>query len=209
MLDRTVAVAELGPESTQPAAPSRSLRPSVAKAGKWLFALASIGLLLWWIDWRDSLKLLGRADLGLVLLVLALNVLRIVLSAWKWELLLRALGIRIGLPQAVRIYWIGTFASSFLPSTVGGDFVRTAISRRFAGVGPIAASVIIERLTGMGVLLAFSLIAVLARPDLVAYRPLWTFLVLGMAGFTGGLLLACAFLLLRPQRIRLAPPSPA
>lgn len=207
MLEQTAppAGSETGPRRA--ARHGRLASVGLKRLVKWTFALASMGLLLWLVDWRSSLVLMTQLDPGLVAVVLVLNVLRIALSAWKWQLLLKALDIRIALPTALRIYWIGTFVSSFLPSTFGGDFVRTALSRRFGGIGPIAASVLMERLTGLGVLLLFVLAAILVRPGLVAHATLWFLLVLAIGGGLVALAAMVVTLLLRPRWI--AAPAPA
>jgi uncharacterized protein (TIRG00374 family) len=122
----------------------------------------------------------------------------ILVSAWKWQRLLAALSVRVGLPALFRAYWIGAFVSGLLPSTVGGDFVRAALTRRHAGAGPVAASIIVERLTGLAVLLAIVLIVMLARPDLVAAGPLRTAVPLALG--TGAAVLLLPVLLLARRR---------
>src|SRR5262245_41598386 len=45
-------------------------------------------------------------------------------SAIRWFEVLRVIGYRSGLSNAVRITFIGVFFNQFLPATVGGDAVR-------------------------------------------------------------------------------------
>ncbi len=168
---------------------------------KWAVALLSIGLLLWLVDWRGSVGLLRRVDPGLALAAWGLDLSCVLVSAWKWQRLLAALAVRVGLGALFRAYWIGAFVSGLLPSTVGGDFVRAALTRRYARAAPVAASIVVERLTGFLVLLLLALAAVLARPDLLAAQggpQLRAVLVLALAGGCAALL-AAGWLILRPR----------
>ena len=72
-------------------------------------ALLLVGLLLWTVDWRGSLARLMSATPLWVLAAAALVAACVLVSAWKWQLLLRARGLHAGLPALVRLYWIGIF----------------------------------------------------------------------------------------------------
>lgn len=135
-----------------------------ARAGS-LLRLAA-GLLLLWLlarrlPWHEVLATWRRlgwegagAALGLVFLSL-------LVSARKWQLLLRQEGqSTLGLRAAFRLYLVGLFFNNFLPSAVGGDVVRAALAARKLGGGRAAASVLAERvLASLG----------LALPALAAY----------------------------------------
>jgi uncharacterized protein (TIRG00374 family) len=75
-----------------------------------------------------------------------------VLYAWRWRLLLVANDIPVGLSTVVRQYFVGTFVNNFLPSTVGGDLAKVYYLGREHGYRPIAASVVLDRLLGIGLL---------------------------------------------------------
>lgn len=179
----------------RPAARGGSGGGLVLRVAKWAVALLSIGLVLWLVDWRGSIGLLGRVAIGVAAVAWALDLACVLVSSWKWQRLLAALDVRVGLGMLFRAYWIGAFVSGLLPSTVGGDVTRVALTRRHAGVAPVAASILVERLTGFLVLLAFALAAVLARPDLLqlagAGGTLQALAALALAGGCGALLLAC------------------
>lgn len=160
-------------------------------------ALASLGLLLWLVDWRSSLTLLAQIALGPLAVACTTSVLGVLVSAWKWQQLLRARGLSAPFWNLTRLYWIGAFVSSFLPSNIGGDVARTVLSRRIGDLGPISASIIVERLTGIGVLLLVALGAVLARPDILAYRPLWTVIMTAIAVGAAAVLAIFVVLFLR------------
>jgi uncharacterized protein (TIRG00374 family) len=164
-------------------------------------ALLLVGLLLWTVDWRGSLARLRDAAPPLVLAALALVAACVLVSAWKWQLLLRARGLHAGLPALVRLYWIGIFCNNLMPSTFGGDAVRLALARHLGGAAAVGASILVERASGFLVLVLLALAALLLGPSLAE---LWG---LGLAAASvaavGGLSLA---LLLRRGRalVRLA-----
>lgn len=78
--------------------------------------------------------------------------LAILVSAWKWGLLLAARGYRLRITRLLRHYFVGLFFNNLLPSTVGGDAVRAWATARDLGDTPEAVgSVIAERLiAGIG-----------------------------------------------------------
>jgi len=136
-------------------------------------ALACIGILLWVVDWRISLALLGRASLASIALIALLTpTLAIALSTWKWQRLLAAVSIVAPYFVLFRIYWISAFVSTFLPSVIPGDTVRIAMTRRFGPPTSIAGSIVVERITGLAVLLLLAAGAVMLRPDLLVDDPM-------------------------------------
>ncbi len=89
-----------------------------------------------------------------------------VLSAWKWQLLLRARGTDVSLAACCRIYAAGMFGNLWLPTNVGGDALRaTLLSQRAPDLGKAdaLASIAVERLTGFAALLVIAASALLLR----------------------------------------------
>jgi uncharacterized membrane protein YbhN (UPF0104 family) len=77
---------------------------------------------------------------------------------YRWYLLVRALDLPFTLHNAVRLGLVGTFYNTFLPGSVGGDFVKAYFiakghpGRRAAAV----ATVVADRLIGLFGLLLFA-----------------------------------------------------
>lgn len=122
----------------------------------WLRALIGLvlfGALLWSIDlsatW-DRLRDVSVTPLAVAFVVSAAGV---VLSALKWRVLLSERQINLPLGSAIRFYWMGMFFSNFLPTSVGGDAIRMTLARHHGSAHELAASILIERLTGLAVLL--------------------------------------------------------
>lgn len=93
----------------------------------------------------------------------------VILSAWRWQWVLRAMDAPLRLRQLVGDYFAGQFVSNFLPSTVGGDVVRVSRVSSSTGSGAVSfASVVIERLSGWVALPLLMLIGLAIDADLRA-----------------------------------------
>lgn len=155
---------------------------------RWLKFVAG-GLLLLvpfaFVDWQATVDALLTADLGPLALALPLLTSNMPLSAFKWDLLLRVQRIRPGFPAALEAYWIGSFFSNYLPSNVSGDVVRLMVIRAAGRRAEAASSILVERLTGLAVLVALATLALALRPghfDGFGLLPLLWLMVLGLIG---------------------------
>lgn len=84
----------------------------------------------------------------------------IIVRAYRWYILLRALNDRPPFSHLLYLYYLGFFANNFLPSGFGGDIIKIVNLRQRYGRGAEAlSSVIMERLTG---LMGSSLVALTA-----------------------------------------------
>lgn len=102
--------------------------------------------------------------LGAGLVVTAVG---IVLSAFRWQAVLTALGLRETVRTLLNHYLAGLFVGNFLPSTIGGDVLRVARQSAANGDRPSTfASVVLERLTGWLVLPLLTLAAFVINPGL-------------------------------------------
>lgn len=133
------------------------------KYGLFLAKLAGGLVLLGWLvsqlDWRASLAIFPTLELKAVLFALLLFPVGIWLCVVKWRMLLVAQGVSFDGTVLWRCYWIGFFANNFLPSSVGGDISRLALLRRPGVTAQIAASIAVERLSGLAVLLLWSVLS--------------------------------------------------
>ncbi len=141
---------------------------------KALLGAAFILVLLRLASGEDFLDMLGRLDPLFFVLSLALSACLILISCLKWQLLLRQQGHDLGLALLLKHYLIGYYFTTILPSSVGGDVVRSYNVGRLIGDQPGAAvSVFLERLTGLVVLLLLVIAAPLFRPDLYDHAAIW------------------------------------
>jgi uncharacterized membrane protein YbhN (UPF0104 family) len=125
-----------------------------------------LSLVLWFsVDWVSALAVLIEADRASVAAALVATMASVLLSARKWQHLLRCgARLRIAYNAAAQLYWIGSFFSNFLPTGIGGDAMRLMLTPAPDGRLTIAASILAERLTGLLVMLALSAVALLALP---------------------------------------------
>jgi uncharacterized membrane protein YbhN (UPF0104 family) len=102
-----------------------------------------------------------------IVAALALNFVAIVLSTVRWQQMLHALDLPTPLPPLLSHTFAGLFVSNFLPTTVGGDVLRATRLSATNGHRKIsAASVVLERLTGLIGLPLITLAALIITPAL-------------------------------------------
>jgi uncharacterized membrane protein YbhN (UPF0104 family) len=119
----------------------------------------SVAVVLLWliaskVDWSDTWEQFRSAGPALVFIVFAILLLNVFLSAFKWGLLLRIHRVFYSLKTLSAYYFVAIFFSNFLPSSIGGDGYRiykTLDNER--GKTSAVVAVLMERLTGIGVLL--------------------------------------------------------
>jgi uncharacterized protein (TIRG00374 family) len=126
-------------------------------------------------------RLAGRAPVvAIVLLVLAAVV---VLTAWRWQRLLRALDLRLPFGQAARLSWIGLFFNIAIPGATGGDVVKAFYAARVLGAPTRAVvSVFVDRVLGLLALVLLAGGAVLLAPSDPAYDTPKRLVLLCLAG---------------------------
>lgn len=113
----------------------------------------------------DGLRAIG---LGSMLVALGVGLLTTVLSAWRWCLVARALGLRLPLTVAVADCYRAVFLNSVLPSGVLGDVYRAVNHGRGEGdVGRGVRAVALERAAGLLVLVVVGTVVLLTQPILL------------------------------------------
>jgi uncharacterized protein (TIRG00374 family) len=135
------------------------------KLARLALGLALLGWVLAGVDWTDLLGLFGRIDSAWLLVLVLMTPLTVAVSVWKWQLLLHARGHRLSAPSLYGFYVLGQFFNHVLPTSVGGDVARgVAVGRRIGDTEAAFASIFVERLTGLGVLLVLTTLALIASP---------------------------------------------
>ncbi|MDX1701628.1 MAG: lysylphosphatidylglycerol synthase transmembrane domain-containing protein [Melioribacteraceae bacterium] len=109
-------------------------------------------------------------------------------SSVKWYMLLLSKKISISLWRIYAYYSIGRFFNLILPTSMGGDIVRIFQLGKYTGKKEIAAaSVIVERFTGLIVLLMMTIAAVIL--NLQIFNQLWLASALILASIALGLII--------------------
>jgi hypothetical protein len=149
----------------------------------------SIGLIAWVFSGISLSKLLvvaATADTGLLLLALSLHGTGLLLSAMRWATLLNIQKIDFSFKATVLLYWIGCFFNAFLPTSVGGDVVRSYLASKQNGkIIDTAISVIFERLAGVAALLIIFGVGAIWLHLSTGEGPLWKIACLSSATFIG------------------------
>ncbi len=145
----------------------------MSKSIRLLVSAALLGVVAWRTHWGDVTGAFARLRLELWLAAVALLAVTQLVSALRWQIIARALGFQRSLGQLTGIYYIGMYFNLLLPTSVGGDVVRAwyldgGSGRRLAAF----ASVLLDRLSGLLVLLALACVALALTPlDLPAWIP--------------------------------------
>jgi uncharacterized protein (TIRG00374 family) len=146
------------------------------------------------INVQDVLARIRSASVGWVLVALLLYLAMVIISTWRWHLLLRVQQIHVRFWALFRSFLIAIFANNFLPSNIGGDVLRIRDTAPAAQSKTLATAVVLfDRWFGLlGLVtvaaagsLAAELTGVIGRVGLIL---LWT----GLAGA-----LVASFVLLR------------
>ena len=110
------------------------------------------------------LNTLQGADFSWLLVSIAVGLLINLSSSLKWYMLTTARDLKAGFWRIYSYYLIGQFCNLFLPTSVGGDVVRSyQLGKYTDNQTDSLASVFVERYTGVLVLLLIAGIAVLTR----------------------------------------------
>ncbi|MEV0679141.1 lysylphosphatidylglycerol synthase transmembrane domain-containing protein [Actinosynnema sp. NPDC050436] len=141
----------------------------------WLRLVAAVGVLAA-LAWRwgseaflDGLRVV---DPWSVAAALAIGLVTTVLSAWRWCVVARGLGLPLALGAAVPAYYRALLLNAVLPAGVLGDVHRAVRhGRRSGDVGGGVRAVVFERFAGQVVLVLVAVVVLVARPVAVDLRP--------------------------------------
>jgi glycosyltransferase 2 family protein len=143
----------------------------------WLKLAAGIALIILLLLFKVNLSQVGteflKSDLRWIFLAGVLHIIGLLISAYRWQLLLSAHDVQAPLWGLIHSYLIGGFFNNFLPTRVGGDVYRMVDSKKYSGslLRP-AAVIIVERLTGIYGLLLIGITAVAFYPRFHEIRTL-------------------------------------
>jgi uncharacterized membrane protein YbhN (UPF0104 family) len=117
----------------------------------------SAAILIWLFgktDLSDVWRRARHADALWVVAALGLYGLMILISAWRWRLLLEAQGAPGPMRRLTGSWLVATFFNNFLPSNIGGDVIRVADSVQLTRSRTAAATVVlVDRAIGLAALL--------------------------------------------------------
>lgn len=143
---------------------------------------------------KDIPQAIANIDFFWLAMSFSLHALGLLISAYRWQILIRAQGDDAHLAFLAKSYLVGNFFNLFLPTRFGGDVVRIWDGSRYSrSLLKSSAIVIVERFTGVIVLLTFAFVASLLRLDMARkFSIIWVSLIIGFMG------LFAAFLFFTP-----------
>ncbi|NIM90247.1 MAG: flippase-like domain-containing protein [Candidatus Aminicenantes bacterium] len=147
------------------------------------FALIAY-ILIYRTSIKDILEALSGASLFWILISFSLHALGLLISAYRWQILIRAQGDSVPLGFLAKSYLVSSFFNNFLPTRIGGDVIRIWDGSRYSrSLVKSSAVIVVERLTGIIVLFVFALIASLIRLEMAQQIPvIWVSLLVGILG---------------------------
>lgn len=105
-------------------------------------------------DWQLALHTVKTIEPFFLVFVFMCMVGGVIISAYKWQVLLSVHNIQLPLAILNRYYFIAVFLNNFLPSSIGGDGFRIyKTAKDSASKGHAVVAVLIERLSGVWVLI--------------------------------------------------------
>lgn len=124
-----------------------------------------LGIVAWRTDWNIVREKFANLNWGLWLLAIGVSVAAQGFSARRWQLFAREMQFVRTLPQYFAFYLIGAFFNLVFPTSVGGDVVRVLYLDAKSGRKLAAfASVFLERVNGLLVLIGVACVGVLVTP---------------------------------------------
>jgi len=137
-------------------------------------AVILILILLNRTDVPHAFDLIRGARVGLLLAGVLVMAVPLLIGGFRWWLLLRSQGLRLPFDFVLRLNVAGYALSTVLPTSVGGDLLRVGYSTRGGRVEAALATVLADRILGVGGLLiicdlaSLLLLARTGSPGLVA-----------------------------------------
>jgi 3,4-dihydroxy 2-butanone 4-phosphate synthase/GTP cyclohydrolase II len=140
-------------------------------AWPWLRVLIGVGILgvlLGQLGTDAFLDGVRVVDMTAVFAALGIGLVTTVLSAWRWCLVARRLGLSLSLRDAVRDYYRALFLNAVLPAGVLGDVHRAVRHGQHASdLGGGVRAVVLERAAGQVVIVAAGVTVLLTEPSVV------------------------------------------
>lgn len=115
-----------------------------------LIAIFLVLLIIWSVDLQEVAHLFARLNWTYIPPFLLLSVVMIWASSMKWSLFLSSYGHKVSILSLMRLYCMGYFFNSFLPSYVGGDIARSyKLGQKLNNKQAAFSSTFLERFTGL------------------------------------------------------------
>lgn len=113
-------------------------------------------LLFYYSDFSKVVAAFSHITLISVVYLLIITVILLWLSIFKWKIIVESFGTKNSLLKLSKLYLVGYFVNTFLPSSIGGDVHRSwKLGEEIGTVNSFAAT-ILERITGLFAMLSLA-----------------------------------------------------
>lgn len=117
---------------------------------KLVISLVFVVWLVFKIDWKEVLFYLQKISLWQIVLYISVLIAGMIISAYKWRILVQFKGFKVSLLKCFQLYLAGAFINNFMPSFIGGDTYKAyQIGKEEKKYVSAAASVVVDRITGL------------------------------------------------------------
>lgn len=180
---------------------SRRLRRYLIESLKWLLAVGLIWALVrsGRLSFENVKDFLARP--GIFALCFAVSYTMLLSGFLRWKFLVSALGVRVSVPDAIRLGMVGQFFSAVIPGTISGDLVKAVFVARKYPENRMAtvSTVLLDRILGLSALIWVGAVSFLVGlPKLLALThpmaPLLRSLGWGLVTLTTLIVLGLSFL---------------
>jgi uncharacterized protein (TIRG00374 family) len=129
---------------------SPRLRGALSTLARVVLSLVLLGLLAWLFRSKlgASWRLIRTAGAGALAFAAFWYVVFILVSSWRWRVLLTARGLRFGVFYLARVFTISLFFCKLLPTSIGGDVMRIAYTAPKARTAEAFSATLLDRLIG-------------------------------------------------------------
>ena len=136
------------------------MKKTAITAFKIAVSLGILALILRKVDFNQLWEQLRSAHPTFVIASIALYLLVQALSAYRWYVLLRPIGVKTPYRRILSYYLLGMYFNFFLPTAIGGDAVRVYyLNKETRKLSRATASVFLDRDIGMAALLLIATVA--------------------------------------------------
>lgn len=134
--------------------------------GRCVISLTLIAFIIRKISWSEFVAVITRVQLPWVCLGSAGTLLLIIGLAVRWRVFLRIQRFNLSFPTILSVTWAGQFFNAILPGSTGGDIVKIYQVCRLnpEQKASAAATVIIDRLTGLFALACLAAVGIWLNP---------------------------------------------
>ena len=153
---------------------------------KLIISLGLMALIISKIDLTSLKENLFSANINLYFFATILFFTQQVIIAYSWQILLKAQGNNVPFLNVLRVYFIGSFFGAFLPSSVGMDIVRIyGLAKHLKDGTDSASSMVVARVLGFWILIAFALLAAIPMSHILGKRQLFIWILILSIIFLG------------------------